>query len=45
MNALEETFVKVARSYGNSKSISYASWRDVGVPASTLKSAGINRRD
>ena len=45
MDALEESFVTVAKSYGNSKSISYASWRDVGVPASTLKSAGISRGD
>jgi len=45
MDALEESFVEVAKSYGTSKSISYASWRDVGVPASTLKSAGISRGD
>lgn len=45
MEALEESFVKVAQSYAKSKSISYASWRDVGVPASTLKSAGISRGD
>ncbi len=45
MDALEESFVAVAKSYGDSKSISYASWRDVGVPASTLKSAGIGRGD
>jgi hypothetical protein len=45
MDALAESFVAVAKSYGDSKSISYASWRDVGVPASTLKSAGISRGD
>lgn len=45
MEALEAEFVKVARSYSDSKSISYASWRDVGVPASTLKRAGIGRTD
>jgi hypothetical protein len=43
--ALEQAFVGVAKSYGESKSISYSSWRDVGVPASTLKSAGIGRAD
>jgi uncharacterized protein YicC (UPF0701 family) len=43
MDALESEFVKVARSYSESKAISYASWRDVGVPASTLKKAGIGR--
>jgi len=45
MEALEAEFVKVAKSYSESKSISYASWRDVGVPASTLKQAGITRAD
>ncbi len=43
MDALEAEFVKVAKSYSDSKSISYASWRQVGVPASTLKHAGISR--
>ena len=43
MNALEADFVTVAKSYSDSKSISYASWRQVGVPASTLKRAGITR--
>jgi hypothetical protein len=43
MNALEDKFVDVAKSYSESKGISYASWRDVGVPASTLKRAGITR--
>jgi uncharacterized protein YicC (UPF0701 family) len=43
MEYLEAEFVKVAKSYSESKSISYASWRDVGVPASTLKKAGIAR--
>ena len=45
MDALENEFVQVAKSYSDSKSISYASWRDVGVPASTLKRAGISRGD
>lgn len=43
MNALEAEFVKVAKSYSDSKSISYASWRQVGVDASTLKRADISR--
>jgi uncharacterized protein YicC (UPF0701 family) len=43
MDQLEAEFVKVAKSYSESKSISYASWRDVGVPAGTLKKAGIGR--
>jgi hypothetical protein len=45
MEALEAEFIGVAKSYSDSKSISYASWRDVGVPASTLKRAGISRSD
>ena len=45
MSALEADFVSVAKSYGESKAISYSSWRDVGVPASVLKSAGISRAE
>lgn len=45
MDALEADFVEVAKSYSDSKSISYASWRDVGVSANTLKNAGISRSD
>jgi len=45
MDALERDFVGVAKSYGESKAISYSSWRDVGVPASVLKSAGISRAE
>ncbi len=43
MDALEAAFVEVAKSYSDSKKISYASWRDVGVAASVLKQAGISR--
>ena len=39
----EEAFVGVAKAYGERKGISYASWRDVGVSAATLKRAGITR--
>ena len=45
MAALETEFVQVARSYSQSKKISYQSWRDVGVDASVLKQAGIRRSD
>jgi len=45
MEALEAAFIDVAKSYADSKQISYASWRDVGVPANTLKKAGIGRAD
>jgi hypothetical protein len=40
---LENAFVDVARSYGERKGIGYATWRDVGVSAATLKRAGIGR--
>ena len=43
MKALEDAFVGVAASYSQSKKISYASWRDVGVEARVLKRAGITR--
>jgi hypothetical protein len=45
MTALEAAFVGVGRSYSQSKQISYQSWRDVGVEASVLKEAKINRSD
>ena len=40
---LEDGFVDVAAAYGERKGISYASWREVGVSAATLKRAGIGR--
>jgi hypothetical protein len=43
LTELEEAFVGVARAYGDRKGISYASWREVGVSAATLKRAGIGR--
>jgi hypothetical protein len=43
MAALEAAFVGVAKSYSDSKQISYQSWRDVGVDASVLKAAEIRR--
>jgi len=41
--ALEKQFVKVARTYGERKGISYATWRTAGVPASVLQKAGVAR--
>jgi hypothetical protein len=41
--ALEAEFVKSAKSYGSRKGITYTAWREIGVPASVLKSAGISR--
>lgn len=43
IDKLEKAFVEVARSYSDRKGISYAAWRQVGVPASVLKEAGIPR--
>lgn len=43
LSELEEAFVDVAKNYGERKGISYASWRDVGIAAATLKRAGISR--
>jgi protein-disulfide isomerase-like protein with CxxC motif len=43
LSALEAEFVKVARSYGERKGITYGTWRDFGVAADVLKRAGIQR--
>lgn len=43
IDKLEKAFVEVAKSYSERKGISYAAWRQVGVPASVLKEAGIPR--
>jgi hypothetical protein len=43
ITSLEEAFVDVAKSYGERKGIVYATWRDVGVSAATLRRAGIGR--
>jgi hypothetical protein len=40
---LEEAFVGAAKGYGERKGISYAAWREIGVPADVLKRAGIAR--
>ena len=40
---IEDSFVTVAKGYGDRKGISYASWRDGGVSAATVKRAGISR--
>lgn len=43
MTALEEQFVIAAKGYSDRKGISYAAWREVGVPASVLERSGISR--
>ena len=40
---LEKGFIGAAKSYSERKGISYASWREIGVPADVLKKAGITR--
>jgi hypothetical protein len=43
MVALEKSFIKVARIYGERKGISYSAWRTVGVSAAVLQQAKIPR--
>ncbi len=43
IKALEDDFVKAAKTYGERKKISYAAWREAGVDAAVLKRAGIKR--
>ena len=43
LSALEKQFIKVAKGYGERKGITYAVWRESGVPAEVLTKAGIAR--
>ena len=43
LSELEDEFTKSAAPYGERKGISYEAWRELGVPAATLKAAGISR--
>jgi len=43
VTALETDFVRVARDYAQRKGITYHAFRAIGVPAATLKRAGISR--
>ncbi|HEY8059026.1 MAG TPA: hypothetical protein VID94_09750 [Acidimicrobiales bacterium] len=43
LSALEAGFTSSAKAYGARKGITYAAWRELGVDAATLKSAGITR--
>lgn len=40
---LERAFIEAVKPYSERKGISYMAWREVGVPAATLKAAGISR--
>ncbi len=43
LSALQAEFEAAAKAYGERKGIGYAAWREVGVPDSVLRSAGISR--
>jgi hypothetical protein len=43
LDALEKGFVAAAAEYSERKGISYTAWREAGVPAATLKQAGVRR--
>ena len=43
LSGLEEGFITAAKAYGDRKGISYAAWRELGVPPNVLKRAGIGR--
>ncbi len=43
LSTLEGGFVAVAKAYSEHKGISYATWREFGVPAAVLSKAGISR--
>lgn len=43
LSGLEKGFIEYGASYADSKKISYEAFRSVGVPASVLKQAGIQR--
>lgn len=43
ISGIESEFIAIAAEYSGRKGISYAAWREVGVPASVLKAAGVAR--
>ena len=43
LSAVEKGFVKAAKQYSERKGITYATWREAGVPADVLKKAGVSR--
>jgi hypothetical protein len=43
LSGLEKEFARAAKPYAERKGISYAAWRELGVPADVLKKAGITR--
>ncbi len=43
ISEVEGEFISIAAEYSQRKGISYGAWREVGVPASVLKAAGVAR--
>jgi uncharacterized protein YicC (UPF0701 family) len=43
LKSIEDEFVKVVSNYSKRQGISYASWREVGVPAAVLTRGGLTR--
>ncbi len=43
LGRLESDFARVAKGYAERKGITYAAFRQIGVPAAVLKKAGISR--
>jgi len=43
ISEFEDSFVSAAKGYSERKGISYAAWRELGVPPAVLKRAGISR--
>ena len=43
LSSVEKAFLKAAKPYSENKGISYATWREAGVPADVLKKARITR--
>jgi hypothetical protein len=43
LSEFEDEFVAAAKGYSERKGISYAAWRELGVPPAILKRAGISR--
>jgi len=43
VDAAEKSFIDVAKTYSQRQGITYASWREVGVPAAVLTKAGVTR--
>ena len=43
LDALQASFTKVVASYSERTGLTYADWREEGVPAAVLKEAGMRR--